>query len=74
MNTDKSFSNTMPWTNTQVRNNPFPLERYSIFESLDEAIKYVQGSGQYAGKAYEGQIITVKNNNIQEVYVLDTAA
>ena len=54
MNTSKTFSNTMPWTNTQVRNGDFPLERYSIFENLDEAKKYAAGISPYIGLAYEG--------------------
>lgn len=73
MNTSKTFSNTMPWTNTQVRNGDFPLERYSIFENLDEAKKYAAGISPYIGLAYEGQLIAVTNSGEQQLYVLDSA-
>lgn len=70
MNTDKTFTNTMPWTNTQVRNNPFPLERYSIFGSYADAKEYALSSVL----AYEGQIIAATNDGVQKVYVLDPSA
>ena len=50
MNTNKTFTNTMPWTNTQVRNNPFPLERWSLFETLQAAEEYALSNVV----AYEG--------------------
>lgn len=60
MNTNKTFTNTMPWTNTQVRNNPFPLERYSLFESYAAAKDYALNSVL----SYEGQIIAVTDSGI----------
>ena len=69
MNTNKTFTNTMPWTNTQVRNNPFPLEAYSIFDSLAAAETYALSNVI----SYEGQIIAVTDGGKQKVYVLDSA-
>lgn len=68
MNTNKTFANTMPWTNTQVRNNPFPLEVYSIFDSLSAAETYALSNVV----SYEGQIIAVTDEGKQKVYVLDS--
>ena len=68
MNTNKTFTNTMPWTNTQVRNNPFPLEAYSIFDSLAAAETYALSNVI----SYEGQIIAVTDGGKQKVYVLDS--
>lgn len=68
MNTNKTFTNTMPWTNTQVRNNPFPLEAYSIFDSLTAAETYALSNVI----SYEGQIIAVTDGGKQKVYVLDS--
>lgn len=57
-------------SNATVRLNAIPLDKSTIYASLDDAIAYATT----AGNAYEGQIIAVKNNDQQEVYVLDTSA
>lgn len=57
----------MPWTNTQVRNNPFPLERYSVFNALSDAEDYAL----HGAVAYEGQVIAVTESGRQRAYVLD---
>ena len=45
-----NFDSFMSWTNTQVRNNPFPLERYSVFTELSAAEKYaLSGAVSYEG-------------------------
>ena len=67
-----NFDAFMAWTNTQVRNNPFPLERYSVFTALSDAENYALNSAV----SYEGQIIAVTDtdlsgNIMQKVYVLD---
>ena len=67
-----NFDAFMAWTNTQVRNNPFPLERYSVFTALSDAENYALNSAV----SYEGQIIAVTDtdlsgNVMQKVYVLD---
>ena len=68
-----NFDSFMSWTNTQVRNNPFPLERYSVFTTLSDASEYALSGAV----AYEGQIIAVTDtdlsgNPLQKVYVLDS--
>lgn len=68
MKTNKTFNNTMTWTNVQSRNSAFPLERYSIFAQLSDAADYALNNVL----AYEGQVIAVTNNEKQEVYVLDS--
>lgn len=51
---DYSFPSITPWTNAQVRNGPFPLDRYSVFSSLVDAKAYAAGV-----LAYAGQVIAV---------------
>ena len=62
-----NFDSFMSWTNTQVRNNPFPLERYSVFTALSDAEDYALNGAV----AYEGQIVAVTSGGMQKVYVLD---
>lgn len=52
-----------------MRNNPFPLEAYSIFDSLAAAETYALSNVI----SYEGQIIAVTDGGKQKVYVLDSA-
>lgn len=63
---DYSFPNITPWTNSQVRNGPFPLDRYSVFSSLVDAKEYAAGA-----LAYSGQVITVTEDGKQQVFTLD---
>ena len=69
--------NTFGWTNTLARSAAFPVEKFSVFGSLDDAKKYVNGEtipsmGATAGLAYAGQIIAVANaDGSQTVYVVD---
>lgn len=62
-----NFDAFMAWTNTQIRNNPFPLERYSVFTALSDAENYALNSAV----SYEGQLIAVTDGGMQKVYVLD---
>lgn len=48
------------------RSNPLPLDKYSVFESLDKAIEYATTNAV----AYPGQVIAVVNDSVMEVYVL----
>ena len=57
---DYSFPNITPWTNSQVRNGPFPLDRYSVFSSLVDAEEYAAGV-----LAYSGQVIAVMEGGKQ---------
>ena len=71
---EEGGQNQMVWSNTLARSDAFPIEKFSIFNSLAEAQKYATGLPPYAGLAYEGQIIAVTNDGQQEVYVVDTTA
>ena len=51
------------------RSNPLPLDKYSVFPSLDELNTYATTNAV----AYPGQIVAVVNNGIMEVYVLAEA-
>ena len=64
------YSNQIPWTNTQVRNGPFPLERYSVFSSLSDAQDYALSNAV----AYPGQVITVVDGVLSTVtaYKIET--
>lgn len=66
--------NTFSFANTFDRLAPFPLEKYSIFPDYETAKSYVAGEGDYDGLAYEGQVITVKEDGKQVVYVVDASA
>ena len=66
--------NTFSFANTFDRLAPFPLEKYSIFPDYETARSYVAGEGDYDGLAYEGQVITVKEDGKQVVYVVDASA
>lgn len=64
-------------SNAFKRQAAFPLEVYSIFPDLDTAKLYATGHSDdrpdmnFIGLPYEGQVIAVKNNGKQELYVLD---
>lgn len=66
---DYSFPNITPWTNSQVRNGPFPLDRYSVFSSLADAEEYAAGV-----LAYEGQQIAVAGAGGVSAFMLDSKA
>ena len=51
------------------RANPLPIDASSVYESLAEAQSYAQ-----AANAYAGQIITVKEGENYNAYILDGAA
>ena len=69
------------WSNTLDRSGAFPVEKYSVFNSIEDALKYVNGEviasmGATDGKAYDGQIIAVKDatTGIQKAYSVDSTA
>jgi hypothetical protein len=74
--------NTMnSWSNTFDRGGAFPIEKYSVFNALSDAYTYVNGGivpnmGNAEGKAYDGQIIAVKDatTGIQKAYIVDSTA
>jgi hypothetical protein len=74
--------NTMnSWSNTFDRGGAFPIEKYSVFNALSDAYTYVNGGivpnmGNAEGKAYDGQIIAVKDTTtgVQKAYIVDSTA
>ena len=57
--------NLLVWAKAMSRNGAFPLDSSSVYESNELATTYAQSP-----TAYAGQVITVKENNKYEVYVL----
>ena len=51
------------------RANPLPIDSTSVYDSLSEAQTYAQ-----AANAYAGQLITVKEDNTYNAYILDGEA
>ena len=74
-----SGSNVMSFTNMAARAGAFPIDKWSIFGALSAAEAYVRqessipGYGDATGLPYEGQIIAVKEGDVQNVYVVDNA-
>lgn len=56
---------------TFSRKNPVPLDKSSIFDSLDEAKAYAASCGELTSIAYPGQIVKVVTDNDVKVYVID---
>lgn len=48
------------------RSNPLPLDKYSVFASIEDAESYAATNAV----AYPGQIVAVVNEGVMEVYVL----
>ena len=58
----KSQTSTVDWAFPFQRTGPFPLDRSSVFSSLEDAQKYASGAAderQLGGSSYVGQIISV---------------
>lgn len=58
----KSQTSKVDWAFPFQRTGPFPLDRSSIFSSLEDAQKYASGAAderQLSGSSYVGQIISV---------------
>lgn len=58
----KSQTSKVDWAFPFQRTGPFPLDRSSIFSSLEDAQKYANGAAderQLGGSSYVGQIISV---------------
>ena len=68
---------TYPIPYTYSRGDAYPLDKYSIFSNYEDARHYANVESEdddYFGLAYEGQVITVKTKNGQELYVIDNTA
>ncbi len=48
------------------RSNPLPLDKWSVFESMEAATAYAESNAV----AYPGQIVAVYDNNIMAAYIL----
>lgn len=48
------------------RSNPLPLDKWSVFESMEAATAYAESNAV----AYPGQIIAVYDNNVMAAYIL----
>lgn len=68
----EEFKSYTDWGTVIVRSNKTPLDRSSIFGSLEDAKKYAKGDGtdsRALGKtSYVGQIIAVHENGIVDIY------
>ena len=52
------------------RSNPLPLDKWSVFQSMDEAVAYAESNAV----AYPGQVIAVYHNGKMVAYVLSEVA
>lgn len=68
----EKFKSYTDWGTVIVRSNDTPLERTSIFGSLEDAKKYAKGDGKDAnslGKtSYIGQFLAVYENGVVDIY------
>lgn len=72
----ENMSSKMGWDNVLQRGFPQPLDRSSIFSSLDDANAYASGGTDSRGlsqTSYVGQIITVYENDAVDVYKINAA-
>lgn len=69
--------NKLDWALPFQRTGDFPLDRSSMFSSYADAVKYAAGnysnpdSRGLQGSSYVGQIITVFENNVVNVYKIE---
>lgn len=68
----EKFKSYTDWGTVIVRSNDTPLERTSIFGSLEDAKKYAKGDGSDKnglGKtSYIGQFLAVYENGVVDIY------
>lgn len=72
---EENFKSKMDWQNVFVRTSDFPLDRSSMFGSLEDAKKYASGDGsddrELGLTSYVGQIITVYENGETNIYQIN---
>jgi len=72
---EENFKSKMDWQNVFVRTSDFPLDRSSMFGSLEDAKKYASGDGsddrELGFTSYVGQIITVYENGETNIYQIN---
>ena len=72
----ENMQSKMGWDNVLQRGFPQPLDRSSIFSSLEDAKEYASGgtdSRELSQTSYVGQIITVYENDAVDVYKINAA-
>lgn len=70
----ENMSSKMGWDNVLQRGFPQPLDRSSIFSSLEDAKAYASGGNDSRGlsqTSYVGQIITVFEDDNVDVYKIN---
>lgn len=65
-------SKQLSWKVAMKRENALPLDRSSLFTSLDDAIKYVKGEDTSKGTPYIGQIISISTDEGVSVYKVES--
>ena len=74
---EKNGVKPMAWSTFFTRTSDIPLDRSSIFGSLEDAQKYAKGnenepdSRNLVATSYIGQIITVYENDVIDVYKIN---
>lgn len=72
---NENFNSKLDWAMPFQRTGKYPLDRTDLFDSLEDAQKYALGDGSDSrglGKSsYIGQIITVYEDDIVQVYKID---
>ena len=75
----ENFRSSCSWSNVLIRTGSFPLDRSSMFDSIEDAKRYASGTTdeQYMDKrklsptSYIGQIITVYEDDKVDVYKIN---
>lgn len=65
-------SRQLSWKVAMKRENALPLDRSSLFTSLEDAKKYVKGEDTSKGTPYIGQIISVSTDEGVSVYKVES--
>ena len=77
----EDFNSKLDWAMPFQRTGKFPLDRSSMFDSYEDAVKYAAGakdangnpadSRGIAGTSYIGQLIVVFENDVVTVYKIN---
>ena len=72
----ENFNSKLDWAMPFQRTGKFPLDRSSMFDSYEDAVKYAAGapatdSRGLGGSSYVGQLIVVFENDVVTVYKIN---
>ena len=72
----ENFNSKLDWAMPFQRTGKFPLDRTSMFDSYEDAVKYAAGapatdSRGLGGSSYVGQLIVVFENDVVTVYKIN---